>query len=1114
MIHKDLPAQLANILQSVRSPTTCTPATVESLRSCLVSTEASSLQPKPAPTNLRRRKGKGPRARAADGPSSKQRSRPEVTVLEISQEEKICSQFQEKAKLATEVVNATLKALTEAIKTPIPRKIDQRKSSAKSIPSSTIVSALGEGGLEPLQPICVNIVSGVSEAGRPSQRSSSNILPNHQQGLKSQAECALIAFLALGSMSRRKVAGIDLPHLQLESGMSALIGKLIALGFDKLATKELQILKRRLDHSIDTLSADEELEPTTSLRPAGNKCMPTKQVALADLLHFQNTAASGPLLALIISSQLQALKIIVSKSDACEIEAVLKYIQLAAPTSPANLIQRQLDTSPASRTKAARQLEMLAQTIMSLSSSGAALPDRGHPESNAKVSPHTNFKIQTLVLEIRSRSWKLFDHQIDPLKELVYPFARYLNRFRQFSLLAPKEKYELANAAFQSLFPCAEHDKIVNFVTVGSRKNPILTAYQGLADLAQDCCSFVEAVQWLQRSLKLLDNSVGSRTTICATVCRITNLRLRAFSKDTNCAELLISMKAAIECLEGDIRGDSVELDDLLQVIATLRRLAFSILQGHQKSSDKNKPVGFSEILDHCSQLIILGVKFLVRYIGRGSGSEKDGKAVIRQVQRKRMVWNNINPFFESIAAMVMFSMTTSMEDWTRLESGLQECIRLASVLTDIEFQKTSEPDNQDLKELSLVPLSNAYWYRYQHLKQIVGPHQEIRRSLRLSIDILKNRSFTEKLAGLLPSKLEKFGAFYEASKDYVKAAGTYIEALRLQIDGGLLGLAAEAAASRPLVQIFGEKGSQNMLGRLLLAYSRVILGMDHQTPEAKLIFDDENCIPSERGLLLEQQLTYIASALHIPQSSILSEAVNSLAESILAVYTDSEFPIRRLRVCLQLLRIHFTHPAAVEPKIIERVLCNQFSPLNSDDLNCDAGLYSFAAHFLNCRVLYVSLVHADLDTKAVERSLASWSSMLQECSSLKSLQSQVDDISDWILQLESFAQYLEIQNVGVLRVPILHLLALIREMGTFVEPSTIVSVYSALGLQYVRLGYSNQAGHALHKASKYLLGFEISGPALVKWNLASAEYALGLGNILKACVAHLCTEFAANTLQ
>lgn len=1115
MTHEELPTKAANIVHAVGSSTTCTPATVASLRSCLISVEASLLETKSAPTNLGRPRAKGLRARAADGPSSKHRRRPEVTVLEISQEEKILSQYQERAKLATEVVNTTLKALTEAIKDPTQRKIDQRKSLVKPIPGTTVVNAPREGAPEPLQPLCVNTVSGVfgvSGEGPSSRRASSSICPSYLQGLKSQVECARIAFLALRSMSTRKVAGIDMPYLQLESGMSALIGKMITLGFDDLAAKELHILKRRLDHSIDTLSTNEDLEPSTLPRPAGNQRTSTKQVALADLLQFQNSAASGPSLALIIASQLQVLRIIISKSDACEIEAVFKYIQLNAPTSPANFIQRQLDTSPASRTKVARQLEMLAQTIMSLGSSRTASPDRQNPDPNGNISPQTTFKLQTLVLEIRSRSWKLLDNQIDPSKELVYPFARYLSIFHQLSSLASKEKYELANTAFQSLFACAEHETVVISMTTGSRKHPILTVYQRLADLAQDCCSYVEAIQWLQRSLKLLDDTAGTRTALCAIVCRITNLRLRAFSKDTKYAGLLMSMKDAIECLEGDIRGDSVDLDDLLQVVATLRRLAFSILQGHQQSPEKTKPAGISEILDHCSQLIILGVKFLVRYVGRGSGSEKDDKAVFRHDRRKRMVWNNASPFFESIAAMVRFSTATSMEDWTRLESGIQECIRLASLLTDIEFQKTSDSSNQDLKELSLVSLSNAYWYRYQYLKQRVGPHEEIRRNLRYSIDILKNRSCTEKLAGLLPSKLEKYGAIYEASKDYVKAACTYAEALRLQIDGGLLGLAAEAAASKPLVEIMGEKGSQNMLGRLLLAYSRVILEMDHRTPEANLIFDDQNLLPSERGLLLEQQLTYIASALYIPQSNTLSETVKSLAESMFAVYSDSEFPIRRLRVGLQLLRVHFTHPATVEPKIIERILCNQFSSLNSEHLNCDAGLDRFAAHLLNCRVLYVNLVHADFDLKAVERSLASWSSMVKKCSSFVSLQCEVDDISDWILQLESFAQYLEMQNIGLLRVPILHLLALVQEIGGHVEPSAIASVYSSLGLQYVRLGYSNQAGHALHKASKYLLGFEISGPVLVRWNLASAEYALGLGNAMKAYVAHLYDEFAANT--
>lgn len=1105
MTRMELPAQAANIKRAVETSTACTNTTVESLKSYLRPIETSPPPEKKIPTGVGRSGHKRPQSRAQPIPTSKHRRKLGTKSVEVPQEQPTFPQLQDRVTLATEVVNVTLKSLTEAIRSPIPKETRLRKLSTKA--GASLANAL--------QPVCANIASKLPEGARQPRCSlfpASGSLP---QGLRAQAECARVALSALRSFQARKATGRDLPYLQLEKGMSALIGKFIALGFDDLAMKELRILKTRLDQSISPTCVEQDAELTVEPKLPEEKQVLAKGETLAGLLQFQVPEVDSPLLELIVACQLQALKLIASKSNCSSVEAAVKHIWLAVPYSPTNLIERMAGASTENRTKAARQLELLAQSIAALSAGRSISQDVSDAGSSRKISPHTNFSIQTLALEVRRRLWQFSGHRADILKELAEPFSRILGSYHRLSELPPNQKYESAITAFQSLFPSIESAECLTSPKSVSRErsyeHSLLTVYQTMSDLAREYGNYEAAVQWIQRSLKLSTSNTTSSPRICALLCRIANLRLRAFTKVRSDEQLLGSLTDAIYSLEGDIQGESEDLDDLLLALSCLRRQAFIVIQDHQKSLHK-KSAGASEVLEKCPELIFVGVKFLRRYLGRDSTHEEDDKAVSRYHQRRRLVWNSAGAFFETVAAMARLCLLNPADEWGKLGASLQECNKLARSLVNSRLHRPSEYIDHGLKELSLVPLSNAYWYRYQYLKQKKAADQDIRSALFFSIEILKSRSCTERLAGLLPVKLERAGIVHEAAREFAEAARDYAEALRLQIEGGLLSLAADAAATRSVSEILAEKGDQSLLGRLLLAYPRVALQANSQSPVVEAVFDSAILPPSHRGLLLEQQLAAVISIVRDQtMSGAIFEVLQSLARTILTLYTDSEFPIRRLRTSTRLLQLYFTNSTALEPEITEQILGSKIALSDVNHVGSDSGLHKFSAHLLNSRVLYLGLSDKILDLEALEDSLTSWSRILHGCCDCTALQSQVDDISEWKLQLDSFAEYLEMQGLGLLRVPVLHILIMINEIMTCTEPSVVVSMYSALGSEYVRLGYANQAGHALHRASKYMVDSEISGQATLKWKLAYAEYALGLGNIIKASVPTYSFKFNAN---
>lgn len=1022
----------------------------------------------------------------------KRKKKPGVGGLDISTDGAVILHVQEKWNLATEIVNIILRTLTDTIKNAPAKKADYGKASTKSISYSSCSPRNSEKETPlPLQPLSVNRFSNSLEDPRRPRRSSSLTASNQKEGLRAQAECARIAFAALRSMQLHDGLGQDMPLLQLETGMSALIGKLIAVGFDDLATKELRILKRRLDRSVWVSAAKEESDLVFLKKNETDDAPSLSKEPLESLLSFNKPIDSGPLLPLVITSQLQALRLISTLGNSKTIDASLKYLQLCYPGSPANLIEAQAESAlPESIIKVARQLESLSQLLSALCSSSLALPDGSNVGSCKRLSPATVFGLRTAVLEIRLRRWKLLAHGNDLAKDIAEPFGLHISSFYRQSNQTPQEKYLLCKRAYQRLFTSAET------IAPSPREQIWLTTYHMLADLAHESNLPEEALQWLHHALRsFTEKQIGS-SRHCATSCRIANLRLGALIGTSNRDELSISLSDACQTLKGDLRGGPADFDDLLSIIIILRRSTFAVLHEHQKSRSKTEQMIKSDVIDHASELILLSLKFLVRYVSSISRNENP---VSRFNQQMRAAWNNSPAFLESVAAMTRYSVATQMHNWEELELGLRDCTRLANALTDLQSNGTLSSLSQDLKELSYIPISNAYWCRHLYLKQIGGAARETKKSLNTAVDLLRSRPVPEKLNGLLPAKLEKFGLCLEASKEYAKATDIYAEALQLLLQGNVLELAVLACANRPLAEVLGELSEFSVLGRLLNAYIRATSRMDIQIVEARPCFDITNLPPSGRGLLLEQQLIAVSSLIHKQGlSQTIRLMLQEISTSLLDVYNNMEFPIRRLRVILLLLQLRSSHPTGFD--ITEQIRERQLQGTNMASLESDSGLHNFGAHLLQCRDVYIALLQTTVNLQVVEETLTSWLTVLQESATWDSLRNQVNDIAHWILQLEFLAEYLEVQGFDFLRVRTLQLIVTTHEVREPVEPSAVLTSVSMLASLYTRLGYAAEAGNALQKTMKYT---ESGAPSdsMVRFNLAVAELAISCGNAAKALV-------------
>ena len=1082
MTQGDLPARAAHIERAVASTATCTAATVESLRSYLI----------PALNTVHQRNYKAGKAlplkkdvhpaKQAKGTGSRARKQPAV-ILQVSgavgqDTTRPEGNFQspQRSKLATEVINASLKALTEAIKNPPLQKTDI------SLAGRASHAALDNGSRSrsqnALQPICGNRVT--SSPGKHNQSPRSSSTDERLDGLRAQAECARIGFATL-----RALQGVDgspdLPFLQLETGMSALIGKCIALGFDEVAIKELRILRRRLETFGQTpdcslTAVPDPLEPENASK--------SESETLTCMLKYRNIDAKGPVLALIITSQLQTLKILALRQDPSSTEGALQHLRLDVRYSPANMIQQQVDPgTPASAGKEAFQLETLAKLVITLCPSASTSDDHKSSKAGKTLSPVTSFQLQSLAFRIRLLWWEISGHQGDVMAELIDPFSRCLSAFKRRSRQYKKVKYELAKSTCEMVLNSLQD-------VAGPHAGMLLSIHQTLADLAEDSLQKDEAIQWFRQCRVSATMSGASLTRLCTVTCRFAALRLRVLTPGSM-SDALSSLQDAASSLRGNLQGDPADLDELLIAIASLRKLAFHSFQENHKPSSTTTTELSATFTDECRDIVLLCVNFMVRYLGNGSSQGESDKAVARREQRRRAIFQVANPTIESVAAMARLSARADQDVWQRLELGLRDCTRLVEGLE--QGTRSAEDDMPDSRGLAAI--SNAYWTRYLHLERGAAESMSSKECLRTSIDIIKNRPNREKVAGHLPKKLEKYAHLYENMREYKKATGAYKETLNAYISIGFVMTLQESAATSSLQDVFENDAELGRMSKILLAYPRVALKAAEAGDDLKMFYDPEELAPAERGVFLEQQLQSVAAILLDHGSSPNSQhCMNVLANALLLLYSEDRFPVRRRRVLVRLLALRLTRPDALDKHLQDQLFLEDTE--NFVVAHSDVGLLHYLPHLTASRRILISVCQPTADVRGIKPIIDSWSRLVQEQRDWHMLKAHVGDIADWLMQLELLADYLEMQGLDLLRISVLNLLATIYESANPVQYSRLVSGLTELGIQYARLGYSGIAGITLHKAERYLGTADLPYATVIRWHLSYAEYALVNGNL------------------
>ncbi|KAF2741385.1 hypothetical protein EJ04DRAFT_453801 [Polyplosphaeria fusca] len=1023
--------------------------------------------------------------------------------IDVAKQSAISFTSRDRYILATEVANTTLKSLADALKkqptlptnTPSKPKTPPRDNSAKPAKSRRGEEALSARSQQPLQERSISQI--INSPRKPSSlpKSSpctSSTTNEPKAGILATAECSRIAFGYLRSPEGLKKAGGDSPSLQLENGMLALIGKLIAHNLDKPAIQELRILKTRLDDFLSP-SLEGRERSAAGRKTNGRTKNPQEIDGLASLLDFGVVDFTSAALPLIANYQLYVLRIIAINKRPRTVEAAWNYFKLSYPSSPANLLWH-IAKSSAGEAKTIRQIESLAQIILSLCPSISRADDAGPETEHLQPLPDTVLALQHLAFQLRQRWWTLAGHQGNKEKDLLEPFAKCLTTFARRSKLPALKKYKIAGCLFRDLSGSMEDSPSVRLRA--ARQNPL--AAQCLSALAQAAGLEDEALSWCVSSSETTTTTVESAARKAATLVRVATLSFESDRKHGSNTGKGALISSALEALSGSIAGSAADLDILYREVNTMRRRASAELSAaiSEKITGNVSP----SLSDEALRLVTASMHFYARFISSVLSKNADSNNQNQQKERMDGVAKDLRSIVDSTSVGAKYLMKPELQ-WTSFNALIADCVSVVQQLDqNSDSDAVGKETTLDASRQPFVRLSNLCWAAYLQGRNKGGTPELLTAALQQSIALLQDRPLAERQVGLLAMKLERSGDDFESQDLIVEARSAFFGCLQNLVESNILQDIVKLAATEATRSIFEEHRIASALGRVLHRYQRTFIKSGLASLDELALFDDPHLAVAERGPLLEYQLSLFPKTLNMSKGHLwlqsLFDTVHSIADILLQLYVPTEYPVRRQRVLSILLQLSQEYPDAFPPTSINSIINDTVA--NDITKTQDHGLERFDKHLRASVNLQKQLQEANPDLDIIQDCLNSWQFLAESALSRQALRQRVDDIHLLVRHLKLLSDLVAVKGEEYLRLRVLRLHTQLLELERDANPSPSVISLCALALQHLRLGYSSKAGLIFTQAESLLALDSISTEAKLQWYLGYAEYLLVLGNVAR----------------
>ncbi|AEO57472.1 hypothetical protein MYCTH_2117988 [Thermothelomyces thermophilus ATCC 42464] len=1055
----DTPLSQADAVRgAVSSVATCTPATSALLKTLLLPKDSETPTVDDANTRPAAKTANSARSRTntvTRAPSKRARA-----AAAPAPDEGLSAR--EKAALATHVVNATLKALGEAAKpssaaAPRPAQEDDLVKTA----TKNAIRRSSSAPMSPLQPRSLNRqasspVAAAKHARSPSKSSSTT-------NLLSTVECARVALAALRQLPAS--GKITLPDLQLESGMSALVGRLINLNLQEQAVKELRILKRRLEGP----SASEAKKAGKS---ANSDCKNTARL-FSDLLDFGSVKASGARLLLIIATQIQVLRVLAISKKPSAIEAALPYLRQDQASSPINLLLAAAREDGADVSKIARQTETLAQCLLSLTPSVSSKEDGTAQEARLSISPASALELQALALESRLHWWGLAKHKGDAEKNIMVPLYRCLGAYMRRTSETPRSSYVVCSEIFNRIRRQLEAH---GFHPAKGSRQPFAGICQTLATLARDAQQMSDAIMWATKLREAMDPAAESIAKTCAVAAQLLSLHLKQPAKYLSDDQLL---KEVVAGIQGPLRGDTAELDELLVNICAVRKGAMHYLLTLARNGDSvSQPR--PETKELLETFILQCPRFCLRWLGKPPGPQGSTKDYLRYDQRRQLMLQYFPHVLDSAFITIKTCLDQSRLAWDLMDSILGDCNTL------LEYTGSNSATS-DPSASYYVKISHFYYLQYSCLRQQSTDPKDVAplRALRRSIECVKHRSSGEKEKARLTLKLERMAELCRTLGRVEEALGA-LQAIRTSLveDGVLTSVAKALETKAPAVAWAADEKAEG-LSRALLAISK----MEHVWIDWTVDLDE-----TERAAALEHRLRFVLLREGSKEGAVSPE--HPVVDALLRIYIPTKYPIRRLRVLLLLLCSALGNLDKA-PELLS-VAKDAAQVEASGDLGEDSGLVGFLPHLKALHNSLSAAVDAYRDHQALDACISTWRSIIASCQDKAALETVIDDVPGLLEYLQSVADFLRMKGRDTTLAAVLELAASISRAVEGSKAEEVIQHSSCLALQYTNLGQSLRAEQVFQEVQE-LISDELRSEVLASFHLAFAEHFLALSSIRQA---------------
>ena len=911
--------------------------------------------------------------------------------------------------------------------------------------------------MTPLQPRSLNRQSTSPVAARHTRSPSRS---SNTTNLLATVECARVALAALRQLPAS--GKITLPDLQLESGMSALVGRLIGLNIQEQAIKELRILKRKLEGPGDGKKAVK----TTNAEPKNAAQL------FSELLDFGAVTASGQRLLLVITTQIQVLRVLAMAKKPSAIEAVLPYLRQDQASSPVNLLLLAAGENGADIAKIARQIETVAQCLFSLTPSVSSKDDSLGQESRLSILPASALELQALALEARLHWWKLAKHKGDAEKDVMVPLSRCLNAYIRRTSETAKSSYIVCSEIFNRIYQQLQSHR---FSPSKGSKLPLAGICQTLVTLARDAQQIPDAVMWATKLRDAMDLKAESIAKTCAIAAQLLALHLKQPAKYLSDEVLL---KEVVAGIQGPLRGDTTELDELLTNVCAVRKTAMHLLLALAKGGDNifQPSSGVKELLE---TFILQCPRFCLRWLGKPPGPKGSTKDYLRYEQRRQLMLQNLPHILDSAFMTIKTSLDQSRLSWDLMDSILSDCNTL--------LEYTGNTATSDASASYHVKISHFYYLQYSSLRQQSTDPKDAAplRALRRSIECVKDRTSREREKAQLTLKLERMAELARTLGRGEEALGA-LQAIRTSLlDDGILAYVAKSLATASPTVVWARDEKAEGLSRALLAISKM---------EQVWIDWTVDLEEPERAAALEHRLRFILLKDGARDIDVTLE--HPVIDALLRTYIPTRYPIRRLRVLLVLL-CSALGSLDKAPELLT-VAKDAAQLKDTGDLGDDSGLAGFLPHM---KALYNSLASAVdgyRDSRVLDRSIATWRSITTARHDRAALEKAIDDIPGLLEYLQSVADFLRMKGRDTMLATVLELIADIARVSEGPKAEEVVQHNSSLALQYTNLGQSSKAELVFQKAQEHI-GDELRSEVLASFHLSFTEHLLALSNFRQA---------------